>query len=382
MAVGGVLVALAAAGVSLVALPAALAALGPRVNAGAPRRWQRGAERGWWARLAHAVMRRPGAVAAGSAALLVALGLPFGSIEFTGVDARVLPPEASARQVADVLERGGETGRFAPLHVVLREPPNATLRTRLAALPGVAATTPPRQVGALWRLDVVPRERALAPSSQRLVGLVRAATPPDALVGGAPAAYRDQQASLAARLPYALVLLAATTLVLLFLFTGSVLLPVKALVMNVLTLAAAFGVLVAVFLWWNGEEGLESTQPVLLFALAFGLATDYGVFLLSRIKEAHDAGLGNRDAVATGLARTGRIVTAAALLFCVAIGSFATSEIVFVRELALGAAVAVALDATVVRALLVPSLMALVGDWNWWAPAPLRRLHERLGLAG
>jgi RND superfamily putative drug exporter len=141
-------------------------------------------------------------------------------------------------------------------------------------------------------------------------------------------------------------------------------------------------VLVVVFIWLGDEQGLESTQPVLLFALAFGLSTDYGVFLLSRIKEAHDAGLPNRDAVAAGLARTGRIVTAAALLFCVAIGSFGTSQIVFVRELALGAAVAVALDATIVRALLVPSLMALLGEWNWWAPAPLRRLHARLGLAG
>jgi len=209
---------------------------------------------------------------------------------------------------------------------------------------------------------------------------VRAVAPPGALVGGAAAEFRDQQDTLKQRLPFALGLLSLTTLALLFALTGSVLLPLKALLMNLLSLAAAFGILVAVFQWGAGQDGLESTQPILLFAVAFGLSTDYGVFLLSRIKEAHDSGLENRAAVAEGLARTGRIVTAAALLFCVAIGSVATSRIVFVQELAIGTGAAVALDATVVRALLVPSLMALLGRWNWWAPEPLRRLHARLGL--
>jgi RND superfamily putative drug exporter len=129
-----------------------------------------------------------------------------------------------------------------------------------------------------------------------------------------------------------------------------------------------------------GERGLESTQPILLAATAFGLSTDYGVFLLSRIQEARRRGLGDVAAVAEGLERTGRIITAAALLFCVAIGAFATSRLVFVQQLGLGTAAAVALDATIVRALLVPSLMALLGRWNWWAPRPLRRLHARLGL--
>jgi RND superfamily putative drug exporter len=169
----------------------------------------------------------------------------------------------------------------------------------------------------------------------------------------------------------------ATTLVLLFLLTGSVVLPLKTLVMNVLTLSAAFGVLALAF-----PDGLDSSQPVLLFALVFGLSTDYGIFLLSRIKEGHDAGLANEEAVARGVERTGRVVTAAALLFCVAIGAFSTSRIVFVRELGIGTGFAVAVDATIVRALLVPSLMRLLGDWNWWSPAPLRRLHERVRLSG
>ena len=155
-------------------------------------------------------------------------------------------------------------------------------------------------------------------------------------------------------------------------------LPVKSLLMNVLTLGAAFGILVVVFEWGRGLSGLESTQPILLCATAFGLSTDYAIFLFSRIKEARDRGLENRDAVADGMERTGRVVTAAALLFCVAIGTFATSGISFIQELGVGTAVAVALDATIIRALLVPSLMALLGEWNWWAPGPLRRLHLRL----
>ena len=210
------------------------------------------------------------------------------------------------------------------------------------------------------------------------------------MVGGAAASFEDQQSSLRAHLPWALGLIAATTFALLFLMTGSLLLPLKALLMNALTLAAAFGLLVLVFqdgrleglLGYTSQGALESTQPILLFAVAFGLSTDYGVFLLSRIKEHHDRGEPTGDAVAHGLERTGRIVTAAALLFCVAIGTFATSRIVFIKELALGMGAAVAVDASIVRAFLVPSLMALLGRWNWWAPGPLRRLHERLGLAG
>ena len=174
----------------------------------------------------------------------------------------------------------------------------------------------------------------------------------------------------------------------LFLMTGSVVLPIKAVVMNVLTLSAAFGLLVLIFqdgrlegpLGYSSQGALELTQPVLLFAVAFGLSTDYGVFLLARIKEAHDAGAPNREAVALGLERTGRIVTAAALLFAVAVGAFATSQIVFIKELGIGTALAVLIDASIVRALLVPSLMELLGSANWWAPRPLRRLHERIAL--
>ena len=186
-----------------------------------------------------------------------------------------------------------------------------------------------------------------------------------------------------------MLILATTTLVILFVMTGSVVLPIKALVMNLLTLSAAFGLLVVIFqdgnleglLGFSSQGALEASQPVLLFAVAFGLSTDYGVFLLTRIKEAHDRGAPNEEAVALGLERTGRIVTFAALLFVIAIGAFATSEIIFIKQLGVGTALAVLIDATIVRALLVPSLMRLLGDRNWWAPRPLARLHRRIGLS-
>jgi uncharacterized membrane protein YdfJ with MMPL/SSD domain len=189
-------------------------------------------------------------------------------------------------------------------------------------------------------------------------------------------------------LPAALAVLMGTTIIVLFLMTGSLVLPVKALLMNLLTMSATFGLLVLIFqdgrfeglLGYTSQGALEATQPIFLFAVAFGLSTDYAVFLLARIKEARDAGASNDEAVAMGLERTGRIVTAAALLFSIAVGAFATSELIFIKELGIGTALAVLIDATIIRALLVPSLMKLLGDWNWWAPRPLARLHARIGL--
>jgi uncharacterized membrane protein YdfJ with MMPL/SSD domain len=205
---------------------------------------------------------------------------------------------------------------------------------------------------------------------------------------GEAAAFVDQQASLADRLPLALGILVTSTVVLLFLMTGSVVLPLKSVLMNFLGLSATFGLLVLIFqdgrleglLNYESEGALNATQPILLFIVAFGLSTDYGVFLLTRIKEVRDAGASNQEAVAIGLERTGRIVTAAAVLFSVALGAFATSKIVFIKLVGVGAVLAVLIDSSIVRALLVPSLMALLGARNWWAPRPLRKLHERFGL--
>ena len=378
MGLGGVLVALAAGLVALLPLPAFLYWLGPHIDALAPRRLQQVPSGGRWGRLAAWVMRRPGRVAAISASFLILLALPALRVHFVGVDATTLPASASSRQVAEALEREDVEGRYSPITALTASRPPEAATARLAAAPGAAALLPPRQVApGLWRLDVLPSGKALSESAQHLVGTVRTVLP-SARVTGQTAAFVDQQASLADHLPWALAILALTTSTLIFLFTGSVVLPLKSLVMNVLTLAASFGVLVVVFEWGRGLSGLESTQPILLCATAFGLSTDYAIFLFSRIKEGRDGGLENRAAVADGLERTGRLVTAAALLFCVAIATFATSGISFIQELGLGIAVAVILDATIVRAFLVPSLMAMLGRWNWWAPEPLRRLHLRL----
>jgi len=392
MAIGGMIVAPLAGIVSLTLLPALLALLGERVNALAPKSWQRAAkraarpdERGGWYRFAHAVMRRPGRVAVASSTLLVVLGLPFLGVRFIGVDATVLPSSSSARQADDALRTRFTPGLDAPLHLAVRATSPKPVVAAIRRLPGVMAVAAPERLGArLWSVDVIPRAPAMTGRTKALVREVRRL--PDVMVSGKTAWYLDTAASLERHLPYALALLAVSTFVLLFVVTGSVVLPLKALVMNALGLAAAFGILVFVFqdgrleglLGYRSQGALELTQPVLLCAIAFGLATDYGVFLLSRIKEAHDAGLPNREAVALGLERTGRVVTAAALLFCVAVGAFATSSILIVKELGLGIALAVAIDASLVRALLVPSLMALLGDWNWWAPAPLRRFRRQM----
>jgi RND superfamily putative drug exporter len=380
MAIGGTLVALASGAIALVAMPALLHVLGPRVNALAPERWKQAPSRGRWGALADWVMRRPGRVALASGGALLVLALPALGVSFTGIDAKTLPPEASAHRTAVALEERGLRASSSPLNVVLSSAPPPGLASRLGSLPGAAGATEAVEVAqGTWRIDVLPREPSLDPGTQALVRAVRAAAPQAAVAGGA-AAFADQQASLRAHAPWAVLILCATTFAILFALTGSVVLPVKALLMNALTIGAAFGILVLVFEKGLGEPGLESTQPILLCATAFGLSTDYAVFLLSRIMEARGRGLSDREAVAEGLERTGRIVTAAALLFCIAIGAFATSQLVFVQELGVGTAAAVALDATLVRALLVPSLMALLGRWNWWAPRPLARLHGRLRL--
>ena len=402
MGLGGMVVALIAAAVSLVALPALLALLGPRIDSLAPKRLRGASERvargeraGGWYRLSRAVMRRPALIATLTAAVLLLLGSQFLRVEFTGFSAENLPKSSEPRQVDDALDAefpanpssstivSATAGRGEANEV-------ASLSTEIEGLPGVASVEKPRYLGDdTWRVDVSSTGDPLGDQSQDLVESIRSLqTPVGVGVTGDTADFVDQQSSLGSRLPIGIAILCVTTFVLLFLLTGSLILPLKALLMNVLTLSAAFGLLVLIFqdgrleglLSYQSEGALEATQPVLLFALVFGLSTDYAVFLLSRIKEARDGGLGDDEAVATGVERTGRIVTAAAALFCVAIGAFATSEIIFIKELGVGTALAVIIDATLIRALLVPSLMALLGGRNWWAPAPLRRLHGRIGL--
>jgi uncharacterized membrane protein YdfJ with MMPL/SSD domain len=398
MGLGGSLVALIAAAIALIVLPAILALLGTRVNALAPPFLHRRAEsdarpmsHGFWYRLSRTVMRVPGRIALASAALLIALGIPFLSIQFTSVDARVLPESSSARQVDDALRSDFPPFRTTPIQLAVSGGEGDAQRVAREAghTEGVAMVNPPVELdGGVWVVEAVSSNGALTEQSQDLVERLRA-IPGDVLITGDTAHFVDLQDSLVDHLPLVLAIVAAATIVVLFLMTGSIVLPIKQLLMNALGLSAVFGILVLIFqegrfeglLGYTSQGALEPTQLLLLFAVSFGLSTDYGVFLLSRIKEARDSGASDSESVAIGLERTGRIVTAAALLFSIAIGAFVTSEVVFIKQLGLGTAIAVLIDATIIRALLVPSLMEMLGRWNWWAPAPLRRLHARIGLS-
>jgi len=403
MGVGGALVALSAGAVSLIVLPAVLVVLGPRIDALAPARLQRSAARsaqsaetGAWFRLARGVMRRPGLVALLTAVLLLGIASPALRLNFTPADAHVLPASSQARQVAETLTHDFGVDASQTITLVVRAPAGAgahvaAIATQAKRIAGAQASVGPQRYAGrgVWEIELQPRGTDGAPANQALVRELRTiAAPPTLLVGGATAWFVDQKAAISAHLPLALTILAVMTVGFLFLMTGSLLLPFVALAMNLLTVAVGAGLLVLIFqdghlgglFGFTPIGGLEESNLVLLFVIAFALSTDYGVFLFGRIKEAHDDGLATRDAVAYGLERTGRLVTAAALLFCVAIGAFATSHIFFVKQLGVGATLAVAIDATFVRALLVPAIMGRLGDLIWWAPRTLRRFHMRFGV--
>lgn len=391
MGIGGVLIALAAALAALTVVPVLLVFWGPRIAAGRAGATSAAPARGIWSRVATAVMRRPGTVAVLTAGVLVLLAVPALRTQWTGVDASVLPTSQSARVVHDALERDFAAADGSGAFVAVRAgrdagPALEGYAARLERIDGVTVTGAPRPIGAgAWQVDLALAGEAVRPPAQRILAAVRAVPAPGtADLGGEAAAFADQQTSIGESLPLALLILVGGTLLVLWLMTGSVVLPVKTLLMNVLTAAATTGVLVLVFqdgrLGFASEGGIETGDFLVLVALVFALTTDYGVLLLSRILEGHRAGLPDREAVTHGLQRTGRLLTAAALLLAVAIGSFLTSDLQFLQQIGLGAAFAVLLDAFVVRGLLVPALMALLGDWNWWSPAPLRRLHERIGV--
>jgi uncharacterized membrane protein YdfJ with MMPL/SSD domain len=391
MGIGGAVVAIVAAAATLLTLPALLVVLGPRLGKVAPRPEGTGS----WYRLAHAVMRRPGAVAALTALVMLAIAAPTLGMRWSGVDSSVLPANQGARVVSDTIERDFPGADATPLTLALSAPDGArsaldAYAASLRRVPGARAVSAPRALGdGTWVIDVAGTSAPAQPPAQRLVSAIRAHDAPyPVAVGGAAADVHDQRAAVARTVPVALAMLVALTLTILWLMTGSILLPVKALVMNLLTTAAAAGVLVVAFqhgalsgpLGFTAPDGIELTTFLVMVAIVFGLSTDYGVFLLTRIKEARDRGVADDEAVAVGLQRTGAIVTAAAILLAVAIGAFATGKLVFLKELGVGAAAAVLLDAFVVRALLVPALMRLLGGANWWAPRPLRSLHARLAF--
>jgi uncharacterized membrane protein YdfJ with MMPL/SSD domain len=403
MGLGGAITALVAVSVALLALPAMLAMLGPRINALAPARWQRARQRtasqqqeGPWYRLSQTVMRRPVPIATACVVVLLVLGLPFTGIKFIGVDASGVPKGLSARTVDDTLLSDYSTDASSQITALVKAPPGAggqvaALAAQVRGLPGALPAGGPASAlrGGYWTFAVLPAQRPLAAATISLVKDIRAHRGPTIEAGGATAQFLDQRATIFGLLPVVALILCVLTFIVLFGMTGSVVLPLKSLLMTFLSLSAAFGVLVLIFqdghlqglLGFQSLHAIDISQPILIFAIVFGLSSDYTVFLLTRIKEAHDAGHPTKESVAIGLERTGRIVTQAAILFCVAIGAFATSSIVFIKEVGVGIAVAVLIDATIIRALLVPSLMALLGERNWWAPGPLRRLHDRIGLS-
>ena len=389
LAIGGIATVAVALAAGLLLVPALLATWGHRIK---PEH-RKSADDGFFGRLARRVQKRPVLVIAATAAVLLVAGAPFLGARYSSGDARTLPRSSDSRQVLDVLagDFGGEA--TAPVRVVLAAGADDTrvrqYADRLRALPGVVQVSVTAEAAHLSVVDVTPEGPAQGDVARQLVADIRGDRPSiDSWVTGEAALLIDFQSQIQHRLPWALALIGSTTFVLLFLMTGSVFIPVKALVMNVLSLGATFGALVWVFqdghlsglLGFTPYGAIEVWVPIVVFVFAFGLSMDYEVFLLSRIKESYDESGDSNHAVATGLQRSGRIITAAAVLITIVFAGFAAGENLGIKQMGLALAVAVVVDATVVRTLLVPATMTLLGDRNWWAPEPLRRLHARIGL--
>jgi RND superfamily putative drug exporter len=336
------------------------------------------------------VARRPVTVIAVTAPLLVLAVVPFLSVRFAEPDARSLTTSSPSRQLADVVaQRFDVATEVDPIFVVSRSTIPPEYVEELRGLDGVQSVSMRSDVPGFSIVSVVPEGEAQGPDALRLVKQIRASDAPvDIQVTGDAASLVDYQSTLTHRAPFAIGIVVLATFVLLFLFTGSVVVPVKALVMNTLSLGASLGALVWVFQDGHlgglvGTEALGSlsiTTPVLLLAISFGLSMDYEVFLLGRIAEAWRRTGDNDYAIGAGLQRTGRVVTAAALLMSVVFAGFVAGGFSPVKQVGLGLALAVLVDATVVRMFLMPAVMTLMGRANWWAPAPLRRLHRRIGL--
>jgi uncharacterized membrane protein YdfJ with MMPL/SSD domain len=391
--IGGAVVALVAGTVALTLLPALFTRMGTKLM---PSGGVTNPAETRWARITATVLKRPGAIAAITAVVMVLVALPTLRAQWTGVDAGVLPTSHSARVVDDRLADEYPQLSSDPVVVAVHAPASARAEVeRYAAgigrVDGVTSVSAPQRLDAeTWRIDAVVPGSPLADRAQNAVKEIRDLPRPfPADVGGDAATFADGHDAISAGLPIALTILVVTTLALLWLMTGSVVLPVKALVMSFLTLGVTTGVLVLIFqdgrfeslLGYTSQGGIEEADFLVLAAIAFAISTDYGVFVLGRIKEAHDRGVSQPWAITTGIGATGRLVSAAAVLLAVAMGAFATSQIVFLKEIGVGAVVAVLVDAFVVRAFLVPSLMALLGSANWWSPRVLRRLHARVGLS-
>ncbi|RSM59513.1 hypothetical protein DMB66_27445 [Actinoplanes sp. ATCC 53533] len=391
MAIGGIAAVLIAMLAALTVLPAVLSLLGHRIDKlrlPLPQRARPGAG---WARIAHSVMRRPVLYVVGVLVVLTAFAAPFLRVEFGGFDERVLPADTPARVVGERLAGGFPGGGEQPITVLVTGAPGAELAARIGRLPDVTAAAVTAERGASSLITVTYPGTLSGAESRDIVSRIRELPPPagaEVLVGGRPAVEADLLESLADRLPWMALIMAVATMLLLFLAFGSVLLPIKAVLMNLVSIGASFGVVVWIFqdgnleglLRFSSTGFIEPSNMILVLAVLFGLATDYEVFLLSRVREEWDASGDNTAAVAAGLQRTGGIITAAAVLLITVVAGFATGGVTVIKTIGVGMIVAIIVDATLVRALLVPATMRLLGRWNWWAPGPLARFYARYGL--
>ncbi|MFJ3595624.1 MULTISPECIES: MMPL family transporter [unclassified Streptomyces] len=427
-AYAGIAVVLLAAAAALILLPAAFVLLGPRINsldlrrlfrrrkaaataggdtagaagtvAGGPRAHSAGGAdaspgRGW-AWLGALVMRRAPVFAIVTTVGLLLLGLPFLGVRFGTADDRQLPASAESRVVQEHIREGFPGSPGGGLEVLAEgqgsSADHAALRDRIEQLPGVLRVDGPVADGPVAYYSVLPEGEAVDEETQQLVRDLRAMPSPSSLdlsVTGTAAVLVDSKDAIADRLPWALAIIVVVTLLLVFLLTGSVLIPLQAVVLNALSLTAMFGAVVWVFqdgnlsglLSFTSTGDIETTLPVLMFCVAFGLSMDYGVFLISRIKEEYERTGDHEHSVTFGLRHTGGLITAAAVILAVVMVAIGTSRVTNTKMLGLGIALAVLMDAMVVRSLLVPAVMKLMGRSTWWAPAPLRAFHRRFGLS-
>ncbi len=374
---------------ALIPFPAILALIGQRIDKYVVRKSAITPKSdGRWAQTARFVMRRPIAVVVLSLTVLAVIAAPIKNIVFSQADARVLPA-SSQTAIASAMAIADFPGQEAnPVEVIIpngmgKQAEIAAYAEQIAKVPGIVRVSPVQIAGNAVRFSAVHSMSPRTNEAQAMIEAIRKLpAPAGTLVGGVAADYTDTQGGIAKTLPWALGWIAIGVLILLFMFTGSIILPIKAVLLNVLSLGAMMGALTWIFIdghlgWLVGSftntHTIDTSMVLLISVVTFGLSMDYEVFLLSRIKEEHEAGMKNVDAVATGLQRSARIITAAALLLAVVFATFVTSGVTNIKMLGFGVAFAIILDATLIRGLLVPALMRLFGERNWWAPKALKR---------
>jgi len=405
MGYGGLVASTVAMLTALIVLPTVLRLLGPRIDALTLPRWRDPGRLArpskTWRAVGRLTTRNALLVTLAVVALLVVVAAPAVHTRWTTVDASSLPSSAQAFKVDQVINRSGEFVKYGgtPFFLALKTDVSGdgaasavTLAERAGQLDGVQLVSQPRLLGSdTWQINIVSKDGPYSASTQRLVHDLRALDWPDPVfVGGDASAFADQRSAISSHLPLAIIILAIATLIILFLLSASIVAPLLALAMNALTLSATFGLLILIFqdgrfqslLGYTSQNALDLTIPLVLAAIVFAISTDYGVFLLSRIREARAGGCSEREAVNVSVTKVGPIVTSAAILFAVSIGIFGTSNIVVLKILGVGTACAVLADALLVRCFLFPALLSLFGRRVWWLPPRLSRLHRQLSLEG